>query len=206
MTDEELLTEYLRTKDNGLFTALYERMYDGLCAVARRISRNDAEDVVQDAFSRLYDLEFQEITPNFMVKMVQNLAIDRRRGKKRKQEISLDVWMNPCHNQDHGGRNEPIDEADSVEAQLEERERWEEIASAIASLPPEQRQAVELYYGRGRTIAETAEIMAIDFDAVQTWIRRGRDRLREILVIEKDSHISVQKLRQLLETMYANAG
>jgi hypothetical protein len=29
MTDEELLTEYLRTKDDGLLTKLYEQMYDG---------------------------------------------------------------------------------------------------------------------------------------------------------------------------------
>jgi len=93
MTDEELLTEYLRTKDNGLFTALYERMHDGLCAVARRIAPKDADDVVQDAFCKLCRLEPQEVNPGFMVKMVQNLAICRSRCRKQKREVSLDVVM-----------------------------------------------------------------------------------------------------------------
>ena len=70
----------------------------------------------------------------------------------------------------------------------------------------QQKEAIELHYRHGRTIAEAAEIMEADFDAVQTWIRRGRDRLREILVIENDGHIEVQRLRYLLESMYAIAG
>jgi len=205
MTDEELLTEYLRTKDNGLFTALYERMHDGLCAVARRIAPKDADDVVQDAFCKLCRLEPQEVNPGFMVKMVQNLAICRSRCRKQKREVSLDVVMRLGLGDEYG-RNGPIDEADSTETRLEKNESWDEIASAIASLPSKQKEAIELHYRHRRTIAEAAEIMEADFDAVQNWIRRGRDRLREVLVIENDGHIEVQRLRYLLESMYAIAG
>lgn len=206
MTDEELLTEYLRTKDDGLLTKLYEQMHDGLWAVARSISPNDADDILQDAFCKLSRLGPQDVNSGFMVKMIKNLAICRNRCRKQKKEVSLDAIMRPDFGHKYDDSNEPIDETDSVETQMEQQELWDEVAAAIASLPPEQREAVELYYGHGRTVVEAAGIMGADYDAVKTWIRRGRDRLHEVLVLEHDCHIQAKQLRRLLESMYANAG
>jgi DNA-directed RNA polymerase specialized sigma24 family protein len=57
LPDEELLMNYLSTKDEELFNILYKRMHKRLYALAMRIlkSPGDAEDVTQDVFLKLCD-------------------------------------------------------------------------------------------------------------------------------------------------------
>ena len=183
MMDKKLLTEYLRTKDNGLFTMLYDRMYAGLCAVARRIAPKDAEDVVQDAFCKLHELKPREITSGFMVKMVQNLAICRNRRTRKRNEVSLEAVTRPDRNHMHGGCDEPMDDGDSPDVQLQKKESWEDVKAALDFLPPEQKEAVETYFDRGRTIVQTAEILSADPEATRTRIRRGVADLPKYIIL-----------------------
>ena len=63
MSDEALLTEYLKTKDHGLFAALYERMRKRMYAHAVKVvkSPETAEEIVQEVFCKLLEVAPQKI-------------------------------------------------------------------------------------------------------------------------------------------------
>ena len=101
MTDEALLTEYLKTKDHDLFAVLYERMQERMYAHAMQITKSpDASaEIVQDVFCKLLEVSPQEIrsADSFLFRMVWTRAIDRHRqenGGIRDGMISLDALDN----------------------------------------------------------------------------------------------------------------
>jgi RNA polymerase sigma-70 factor (ECF subfamily) len=55
------------------------------------------------------------------------------------------------------------------------------IETALGHLPTQQRVAVVLSYYEDRTNSEVAEIMGTSIDAVESLLKRGRQRLRELL-------------------------
>ena len=55
------------------------------------------------------------------------------------------------------------------------------IESAIASLPPNERQAILLKHGMGYEIKEVAKIMGLSYSAAQKLLWRAKDKLEKIL-------------------------
>ena len=99
MTDEELLTEYLKTKDRELFTILHERMRDRLYSLALHMIHlpDDAEDIVQTVFCKLCKARSQEIrsAEGFLKTMTKRAALDHQRKEHsgvREGMISLDAY------------------------------------------------------------------------------------------------------------------
>ena len=191
MTDDELLMEYLRTKDDGLFTTLYERMYDGLCAVARRIAPDDAEDIVQDAFCKLSQLEPKEITTAFVVKMVQTAAMYCLRRKKRRNEVSLNARLEASRRGDQS--DELADDADGPGVQLHKKESCEEIKLALDFLPRSQRDAIRTYFDSGETIETIAERTGIPAKTIASRIQRGLEALPRHIISARHGEKPVKR-------------
>ncbi|MGE0759077.1 MAG: sigma-70 family RNA polymerase sigma factor [Pirellulaceae bacterium] len=55
------------------------------------------------------------------------------------------------------------------------------LASALAQLPPDQREAIELHHLQALTLAEVGERMARTKGAIAALVFRGTKRLRELL-------------------------
>jgi RNA polymerase sigma-70 factor (ECF subfamily) len=55
------------------------------------------------------------------------------------------------------------------------------LAGALARLPEDQRQAVELHHLKGRPVAEVAEQLGRSPSAVGSLLYRGLKKLRELL-------------------------
>ena len=51
----------------------------------------------------------------------------------------------------------------------------------MKSLPTAQREAIHLYYEEGYSTAEIAKILGRNESSVRSDLRRGREKLREIL-------------------------
>ncbi len=62
------------------------------------------------------------------------------------------------------------------------------LAAALARLPDDQREAVELHHLRGHTVAEVGELMGRTRAAAMGLIYRGLERLREQLDDGGDGH------------------
>lgn len=71
--------------------------------------------------------------------------------------------------------------ASSPGQRLIHQEQLVALANALAHLPEEQREVIELKHLRGHAVAEIAERLGKTRAAVAGLLRRGLERLRELL-------------------------
>ena len=159
---------------------LYQRYYRYAYALAYRIMHDNtfAEDIVQDAF----------------------LAVWRKAASYQKQQGSVRSWLQAIvhHRAIDKLRASAHRDAQWVPLQVENEqdppstqpEVWEEawrheqallIRSALAQLPPEQRQIIERAYFGGYTHAEIAERWNIPLGTVKGRMRLGLQKMKHLL-------------------------
>ncbi len=170
--------------DRAAFAGLYDRFSRPLFSTALRIlgDSREAEDVVHDVFLTLWQrsMEFSEDRGSpfsWAVTMTRNRAIDRVRQRRRRAEILADA---PPADLGYGeaGANTPADSAESLQA----RERASAVRQALATLPNDQQQAVEMAFFSGLTQQEIAANLHQPLGTVKARIRRGLLKLRDVLV------------------------
>lgn len=134
----------------------------------------EAEDVVQEAFTRLW-VGAARWTPvggglgGWLRRVATNLCLDRLRR------------VRPA-----GGDAIPerADEAPLADAALDaDRERLA-VARAIAGLPDRQRAAIVLTYHEGASNAEAADILGVGVKALESLLVRARQSLTRALAAE----------------------
>jgi RNA polymerase sigma-70 factor (ECF subfamily) len=173
LEDDDILLDRIRGDDEQAYRVLVERHIDRAYGLALRILRNagDAEDVTQDAFIKTWQHRhaWQAGRARFstwLYRVVVNRCIDLQR-RPRGQAID-DV-------------PEPLDEADDAVTTIHKREMSSQLEDALARLPPQQRTALALSYYEDLGNAEVASIMGTTVEAVESLLKRGRQRLRTLL-------------------------
>jgi RNA polymerase sigma-70 factor, ECF subfamily len=176
LTDDDIVRSISAHSPEGI-EALYDR-YGGLAhTVALRIlsDRGAAEDVVQEAFLSIWrrGSTFQQgrgSLRSWICTIVRNRAIDRLRGDRHRTH--LDTPM-------EGQSIEPAisDPWAAVALELS----GEEVRKALADLPPEQRQTIELAYYGGYSQSEIATAMEVPLGTVKGRVRIALDKLRTSL-------------------------
>ncbi len=130
----------------------------------------EAEDVAQESFLRLWRTldTWRAEAPliHWLHRVAYNLCIDRLR---RRRPVSLDAAP------------EPLDPSDGPANTLHRIEIADAVAQAIARLPDRQRAAVVFVHQEGLNNIETAELMGISVEAVESLLARGRRTLRKTL-------------------------
>lgn len=171
------LTRRLADRDTDAFEELYRRYAPASYGVAIRVLRDPtiAQEVVQDAFAALwrapevYDAA-RGAFRSFFLSLVHHRAVDIVRKEERLRERERRV---------NRGRVE--DEADVGEVVAEEADladRRRAVRDALASLPPEQREALELMYFEGWTQARIAEETGVPLGTVKTRVLAAMRKLR----------------------------
>ncbi len=179
-TDEALMLAILE-RDQRSFDVLYDRYVDLVYSAAYRILGDAglAEDTVQDVFVRLWRRPETFIAErgrfiSWLMSVTRHRALDelRARGRRRKREGS------PLG--DPSESAEPLfrqaDPDPSVSAELAEERAA--IRSALETLPPDQRRALELAYFGGLTQHEIAALLHEPLGTIKTRIRLGMQKLR----------------------------
>ena len=168
---DEALFRRVQAGKRDAFAALVERYQRRAFGVALRIlgRRQDAEDAVQQAFLRLYEARGQ-YDPKWRLstwfyRILTNTCVDDLR--RRRPLIPLEEW--------DGSSVERPDHT------LERSEREQLLQSALATIPPEARTVLTLYYGDGRSYQEIGAIRGVSVNTVKTHLRRGRLALRRAL-------------------------
>jgi RNA polymerase sigma-70 factor (ECF subfamily) len=172
--DEEAeLLDRLALGDQSAFRILVERHIDRMFALALRIlgSRDDAEDVVQDTFLKVWSrrAEYQQGRAKFstwLYRVVTNRCIDLRRRPRTE-----DVEAVP----------EPADLTPDAMSSLQRSEVAGMLDEAMNSLPEQQRIAVILSYHEEMSNADIADIMGTTVMAVESLLKRGRQQLKKAL-------------------------
>jgi RNA polymerase sigma-70 factor (ECF subfamily) len=175
VSDEQLLDQ-IREREVGALDELYERYNRQAFALAYRMvsNREVAEEVIQDAFMSVwrqaatYNAGVGRVRP-WLLSIVHHRAIDRmRRVKERQPTAQLDeAWMKPA-------------DAD-VFGDVYRGVQREHIRRALAQLPDEQRQAIDLAYFNGNTFVEIAEMTDVPVGTVKSRVRLALAKLKSLL-------------------------
>ena len=134
--------------------------------------KEDAEDIVQDAFLKLWHVRNKLKQYNSIealsVTITKNLALDHYR--KRKYNENLDTVINISNENYIPSR------------QLEQKETISNIESFISCLPELQRQIIKLKDIEGYEIDEIAKMLNSTPEAIRVNLSRARKKLREYLI------------------------
>jgi len=180
--DEESWSEYLSAIQKGNAEAL-AKLYDvtskPLYSLALRIVGNtaDAEEVLLDVYQQIWRTA-NSFNPgrggawNWLVLLTRSRALDRLRNtaNKRQHEVAALPEQSPV------ASSAPAPEQASILAQQETT-----VKRAMGTLPPEQREALELAYFSGLTHNEIATRLRVPLGTIKTRIRSAMDKLRVAL-------------------------
>ena len=158
---------------------LYEHCSGRALAVSLRIlrDRRDAEEVLQEAFLEVwrhaggYDVA-RGRAGAWLVSIVRNRAIDRLRTRGSAARLRTSLEQVP-----EGEQSAPQVPHEALEQQ-QERAR---VRTALDTLPPEQRAALELAYFEGCTQVEIAARSGEALGTVKTRVRLGLQKLTLLL-------------------------
>ncbi|NNE21184.1 MAG: sigma-70 family RNA polymerase sigma factor [Rhizobiales bacterium] len=170
-TDDELLAGVC-TGGHDAFAELTRRHFDPVYRVAWRVLGGpaDAEDVTQEAFIKLWQtpssLRDGKAVRAWLMRVATNLAIDRMR---RKQPIIVEQVPDIA------------DDGLKADGALARSQIAGNIDAAIAGLPNRQRIALVMTYFEHMSNQQTADVMDLTVDAVESLLSRARRNLKSQL-------------------------
>jgi RNA polymerase sigma-70 factor (ECF subfamily) len=140
--------------------------------------RNDADDVAQEVFFRVFRnlATFRADSgslENWVVRVGRNFLIDRFRATRRLQELGGSRELEGLRLRDE--RCLPPDRL------AEGTEEFEAVMTGLQSLHPELKEAVILRYLEGMTYQEMSEYLGVPQGTVKSRISRGRSKLAGLL-------------------------
>lgn len=172
MKDEELM-EHIRDGNSAAFATIVRRHTTRFYAVAFRVLMNkeDAEDVVQDAFCKLWNGKATWKSDKgakfttWFYRIVTNQAMDQLAKKSRQRGAVLED-------------NIPSGDPDAEDIVVSQ-EQGAAVNAALAELPERQRTAITLFFNEEMSQKEAADVMGITPKAVESLIGRAKQSLRE---------------------------
>ncbi|MEM7635809.1 MAG: sigma-70 family RNA polymerase sigma factor [Pseudomonadota bacterium] len=169
---DAVLLEGVVAGDESAFATLVDRHYSLVFRLSARVLGNaaDAEDVTQEAFVKLWrdppDLRNQAALKGWIVRVARNLAIDRLRRARNTSDSELELLVDP---------------STAPDGHLRHGQAADEVSAAMAQLPERQRTALQLTYFEALGNQETASIMEVSVEAVESLLSRARRTLRTLL-------------------------
>lgn len=181
--DDTTLVDRAGHGDDEALGLLYDRFGRAVYSLCLRIVRDSAtaEDLTQDVFVRLWRsaASFQPTRgqlSTWLLRIAHNLALNELRRRQSRPVVAPEVdWdIASAELKDTDEQNDPVHTVGL-------RERAQAVHVALAQLPTQQRQAIELAYYGGLTHAEVAAALGEPLGTVKSRIRVGAQRLRELL-------------------------
>jgi RNA polymerase sigma-70 factor (ECF subfamily) len=158
MTDQELLSAYVHSRDVDSLGAFVRRYQEGLLRFASRFLSDDltAQDVVQETFlrvarhpRRLLDVESCH---NWLIRVARNICLDHIRKAVRGRKAMARLA--------ESAREAAPAEAEAATA-LSREETRAQVFQAIGTLRPRYREVVLLKVQEGKSYREIAAITGL---------------------------------------------
>ena len=173
----------LAAGDGEAIAELYDRHAPMLYSLISRIVRvtAEAEDVLQEAWvqawkrAAAYDPSRGTVAA-WLVTIARSRAIDRARSLRSRQ------------NAETRAESEPLPPPQASQAtETAQRQLHERAVAALSTLPPAQREVLELAYFGGLSQSEIAARCGAPLGTVKSWTRQGLQRLRELVPSEEEA-------------------
>ena len=174
------LVQSIAGGDQLALHALYERAHRPVFTLIMRITANreTAEELTIDVFHDVWRRASRYDAANgtvlgWIMNQARSRAIDRLRfesRKKRRQDTDV---------------QQPTEVAADPRDVLQLREQGESLRAALATLTPDEREAIETTFFAGLTHAEAAARLNLPLGTMKTRIRSGLHKLRDTLIVER---------------------
>lgn len=183
---ESTLVARARSGDRSAYRELVERYQRRAFAVALEVVRNreDAEDIVQEAFVKAYlsldDFRGESAFYTWLYRIVYNMAIDYRRRVARRGgdsrsldgvQVSDDSDLGPV----------AMGHIESPHDNLIRKEQRRSLRSALDELSEEHRTVILLREVEGLSYAEIARVVGVSRGTVMSRLHYARKRLQSVL-------------------------
>ena len=183
-SEEQVLVKAAKAGDDGAFSQLVRRYDRNVFRIAQHITQNreDAEDVVQDAFLKAYEnleqFQGQSKFYTWLVRIAVNEALMKLRRRRPERFVSLDEEIKT---DDDSVPREVADWSPNPEQMYKQAELKEILGRTIQGLPAGFRTVFVLRDVEGLSTEETAEALDLSIPAVKSRLLRARLQLRERL-------------------------
>jgi RNA polymerase sigma-70 factor, ECF subfamily len=174
--DYDLIKQVAAGDDNA-FVLLYERYFNSIHGFVMSMLRDPSlsEEVTQDTFVKVWRWANQYLgergsVHDWLLTIARHTALDYLR-KQARAPLAVEC---------EGGEELALDIPDANT--FTEEARWRSMRFAIASLPQEQRQVVELFYYQGFSQSEIAAELGWPLGTVKTRLRNALEQLRHVWV------------------------
>ena len=141
---------------------------------------HDADEAVQDAFVKVFmhitsyreDLPFEV----WFTRILVNACLDLRKSRSRRLR-----WSVPMASTSESAPTDPATTEQTPEQRLVSRERANEIAAAVETLPDRQRTVFTLCHLADQTTAEVSKALGLSEATVRVHLFRAIRKLRRLL-------------------------
>jgi RNA polymerase sigma factor (sigma-70 family) len=167
-TDAELVAR-CRAGDDEAWRGLVERFSRYVYAIAVqgfRFGQQDAEDVFQDVFARVYErlgsLRDDDAVRPWIAQLTRRVCIDRLRSGSRESDADLDELPEL-----------------PAEDELTALEQAFDVHEAMAELPETCQQILDRFFARDESYRTIGDTLGLPAGTIASRISRCLDRLRE---------------------------
>ena len=129
-------------------------------------NKNDAEDIVQNTFIKLFQSEKIFEDKEYLRRWLIRVAINEAKN------LGMSFWKK---------RIFPMQEVEETEIDIFSNQESHALYDAVMQLSKKYRIVVHLYYYEEYSIKEIAEILQIKETTIQTQLMRARKKLKEML-------------------------
>lgn len=169
---DNLLIEGLIRGDDSSFEILFYRHYDRVYGILFRLigNRQEAEDVAQEVFIKLYRQRFDEAREHnlsaWLFRVATNMGYNHVRSRKRRWTRNLSLVRDA-----NNSSGDPAERADRAETRSK-------VRAVLGQLSERQNQLLILRQ-MGFSYGEIADICQIAPGSVGTMLSRAADAFRE---------------------------
>src|SRR4030088_3605804 len=184
VSDELALVQSAKAGDVAAFEELVKRYDRNVFRIAQHITQNreDAEDVVQDAFLKAYNnlkqFQGQSKFYTWLVRSAVNEALMKLRRRRPERTVSLDEDVKT---EEDSLPREIADWSPNPEQLYNQSELREMLSKTIQGLPPGFRTVFVLRDVEGLSPGEAGAALELSVPAVKSRLLRARLQLRERL-------------------------
>ncbi len=170
----DALVEKVRSGNDHAFRILIETYKESVFRTVYSVLHNqkDAEDATQEVFIKIYTSLPQYQNQGFktwMTRIAVNHAIDLKRKRDRKKEVSHEEQPSEGH----------LGLSEDVEALFFQNERRKLVLQKLDDLPAGYREVVHDFYIKEKTYQQIAEEQQIQVKSVEVKLYRARNWMKK---------------------------
>lgn len=179
-SEDAALMQRIAQQEQAALGLLYDRYARVMYSLAYKMlgTAEEAEEVVLDVFSQVwrtaerYDSQ-RGRTDSWLFLLTRSRSLDRIRRRQRKAKVIEAATIATKVSLTTSGI--------TPEEDLMINDRRQQVIRALAQIPPEQRQIIELAYYQGLSQSQIAKQTGISLGTVKTRVRLGLSKLKKLL-------------------------